>query len=121
MKSQTAEAVLKTLTEKLSLYGKIVQSKPAVHWAAECGSKSFSIHLLPSLWGPKISKMCPYENPLYREAWMRGFYSCASWTLLTLHTHIMAQHMPLLKQYIALDPSLMKKTPMSQEFRNHFI
>ena len=43
------------------------------------GSANFTPAMLPSLWS---GHPCPYSNPLYREAWYRGFYSAACWYLI---------------------------------------
>ena len=50
-----------------------------VNHAANQGAAAFTPAMLPKLWH---SHPCPYRTPIYKEAWYRGFYSCATWYLI---------------------------------------
>lgn len=49
--------------------------------ARQCGSDSFTESDLSNLWTGKLK--CPYETPIYREAWHRGLLSVSCWFLMT--------------------------------------
>lgn len=59
-------------------FGEIDEISNVMHAAIQ-GAANFTPAMLPNLWS---GHPCPYSNPLYREAWYRGFYSAACWYLI---------------------------------------
>ena len=49
---------------------------PLVMFAATQGAANFTPAMLPRLWE---GHPCRYREPIYKEAWYRGFYSASCW------------------------------------------
>jgi len=74
------KAELDIALDNVKAWAASVQQFGRVSHAAKQGAAAFLPSMLPDLW--KNCPRCPYRNPLYKEAWCRGFFSAAAYFLI---------------------------------------
>jgi hypothetical protein len=96
---------LKSLQKEIEDWGKSIEDRELIRHAATCGANNFSPGMLPRLWQGTI---CNYRTPVYKEAFMAGFYSAACWFLLDRLTQLMCEY-PLI-----VDDNLSRELKLDQ-------